>query len=197
MNYKKAIVIGNGESRTSIDLEKISSFVIGCNAIVRDLSVDQVVCVDKKILKEVATAATNTTVIFTSQRLQSYVKRTTRLLPSLPYAGTTRPDDPTHWGSGPYAVLLGALQFFQVELIGFDLYSNNKFINNVYKGSNNYDVDTHRAVDPRYWIHQISRVFECFPQTEFVIYQTPDWPLPEKWNCVNVSVDKISNFTYN
>ena len=197
MNYKKVTVIGNGESRTSIDLKKISSFTIGCNAIVRDLSVDQVVCVDKRILKEVATAATNTTEIFTSQRLQSCVKRTTRPLPSLPYAGTTRPDDPIHWGSGSYAVLLGSLQFLQVELLGFDLYSNNKFVNNMYKGSNNYDADTHRAVDPRYWIHQIGRVFECFPQTEFVIYQTPDWQLPEKWNHDNVFVDNISSLSYN
>jgi len=81
-------------------------------------------------------------------------------------------------------------------MIGFDLWSETKFVNNCYKDTENYDPATKRAVDPRYWICQIGRVFECFPQTEFTIYQKPDWQLPEKWNCTNVQVDKISNFTY-
>jgi len=117
-------------------------------------------------------------------------------LPKLPYKGDQRWDDPIHWGSGPYAVLLAAGLSHKVEIIGFDLYSKDDLVNNCYKETENYDPSTKRAVDPRYWIHQIGKVFEYFPHTKFTIFQPSDWQVPEKWNLLNVYVDKISNFTY-
>jgi hypothetical protein len=135
--------------------------------------------------------------LYTRQEWRSSFDNTpVTTVPKLPYSGTERWDDPFHWGSGPYAVLLAAELSRKVDMIGFDLWSETKFVNNCYKDTENYDPATKRAVDPRYWICQIGRVFECFPQTEFTIYQKPDWQLPEKWNCTNVQVDKISNFTY-
>jgi hypothetical protein len=192
------VVIGNGESRIDIDLDRLSSPKIGCNAVVREHFIDSVVCVDRKMLKECAQYCLNFDTCYTRSnlRLSTDISQI-QSVPDLPYEGSQRWDDPFHWGSGPYAVLIAAGLCDTVEMIGFDLYSNDKCVNNCYKDTENYDSSSKRAVDPRYWIHQISKVFECFPQTQFTIYQTLDWQLPQKWNLPNVQVDKISNFTYN
>ena len=49
------------------------------------------------------------------------------------------------------------------------------------------------AVDPSYWIHQISKVFEWFPKITFTIYQENLWQLPKTWKKDNVLLDRISN----
>jgi len=117
-----------------------------------------------------------------------------RTVPSLPYNGMTRPDQPFQWGSGPYALLLAAMKAKgqTVSLIGFDLYSNTKNVNNMYKGTANYAKVESRNIDPRYWIHQISMVFKCFPKVNFTIYQTHNWELPNNWIQPNISLDNIN-----
>ena len=190
------LIIGNGESRQQVNLQNLNSTKIGCNAIARDTYVEHLVCVDQRMVKEC-----------TSNHSQNYNKIYTRkdwcknfnaeCLPNIPYKGEQRWDEPFQWGSGPYAVLLGARLATSVSLIGFDLHSNTKTVNNVYKGTANYDDSSKRAVDPRYWIHQIGKVFECFPKVQFSIYQEPDWKLPKAWNYPNVMVDTISNIYYN
>ena len=128
-------------------------------------------------------------------------------MPDLIHQGTQRWDEPFHWGSGPYAVLLSAkiteersktdYDYNVINLIGFDLYSKTKTVNNIYKDTKSYDAKDKNAVDPRYWIHQISKVFEWFPKLNFVIYQNKDWELPETWKKQNVSLDNLDNLLYN
>ena len=113
-------------------------------------------------------------------------------VPQLPYKGRQRPDEPFHWGSGPYAVLLGALLDNNVKLLGFDLHSRNTKVNNIYKDTENYDPSTKTAIDPRYWIHQIGKDFESFPNKHFIIYQKDGWELPKAWKHPNVLLDNIS-----
>jgi len=190
------IAIGNGESRLDINIDRIVEAKVGCNAIIRNHTIDHVVCVDKCMLKECLQYHINAGKIYTRLDHNIGDSRVVQRLPELPYTGKQRWDESIHWGSGPYAVLLAAGLSHKVRMIGFDLYSKDSFINNCYKNTENYDAATKRAVDSRYWIHQIGKVFECFPRTEFTVYQTPDWQLPEKWILPNVAVDKISNFTY-
>ena len=196
------LVIGNGESRKDIDISSINVPKVGCNAIIRDCYVDYLVCVDRKMIEEAITRRVNLNGTFVYTRTDWYPRYRTfkiRELPPLPYNGTERWDEPFQWGSGPYAVLIGALytRSNNVKLIGFDLTSKTNTVNNVYKGTTHYDASDKRAVDPRYWIHQISKVFECFPKISFTIYQEDDWQLPQAWNHPNVTVDNISNIYYN
>ena len=191
-------VFGNGESRKSIDIEKLDGPKVGCNAIMRDYQMDYLVCVDRRMVKESINRKYNETcLIYTRQEWfpQFRDSKRIRTLPELPYTGSDRWDDPFQWGSGPYAVLIAAKYQKErtVNLLGFDLYSNTETVNNIYKDTPNYDVGTKRPVDPRYWIHQIGMVFECFPKITFTIYQEPDWELPQAWNYPNIKVDKISN----
>ena len=190
------LVIGNGESRKFVDIDKIKLPKIGCNAIHRHYAVQHLVCVDRRMVNEAVRTGYNAkNKIYTrrdwwgSYRLNQNVHQ----VPELPYKGDQRPDEPFQWGSGPYAVLLGATLSKDIKLLGFDLYSKTKHVNNIYKDTENYDSATKRAVDPRYWIYQIGKVFEHFPKTKFTLYVEQDWTQPETWKKPNVMLDSISN----
>src|SRR6056300_276264 len=194
------VVIGNGESRKAININNLPDFKIGCNAVVRDYWVNHLICVDRRMFDEAAQKhADNFKFIYTRKDWLNGRDHIKNLLtvPELPYKGHQRPDEPFHWGSGPYAVLLGALLDNSVKLLGFDLHSRNTKVNNIYKDTENYDPSTKTAIDPRYWIHQIGKVFECFPKHKFVIYTDRDWECPNFWNRPNVSVDNYSKLLYN
>ena len=191
------LVIGNGESRHGIDLESLEYTKIGCNAILRDTKVDHLVCVDKPMLREAVDAQYHHTAkVYTRKNLFEHyrLEKNIRIVPDLSYAGSERPDDPIHWGSGPYAVLLAAkLTTDDIHLLGFDLYGVDNKVNNIYKDTANYALAHKSAVDPRYWIYQIGKVFECFPNTQFVIHQDKNWQLPKSWKQPNIMVDCIDN----
>ena len=190
------LVIGNGESRASVNIDKLNYTKIGCNAILRDFSVDHLVCVDRPMLQEAVESNYNkhaTVYTRATQFAQYRLETNIRIVPDLPYVGDQRPDDPIHWGAGPYAVLLAAkLTTDDIHLLGFDLYSADKRVNNVYKDTANYSFAHKSAVDPRYWIYQIGKIFECFPNTRFIVHND-DFELPKAWKQSNVSLDKISN----
>lgn len=191
------LVIGNGESRISIDINKIQEPKIGCNAIYRDYHVDHLICVDRRMVQEaLANDVNQTSYVYTRDNwIKQFNSLRVRSVPPLPYKGTQRWDEPFQWGSGPYAVLLSAklCKGSTVRLIGFDLHSTTSTVNNIYKGTSNYDKEDKRPVDPRYWIHQIGKVFELYRKRNFIIYQTDNWSLPDNWKLPNVSVDNVSN----
>lgn len=189
------LVIGNGESRTQVNLENIKGKKIGCNAILRDTKVDHLVCVDKRMLKEaISSSYYKHAKVYTRKDwwVQYRLEKNVRCVPELPYVSSDRWDQPWHWGAGPYAVLLACKLSEDVKLVGFDLYSKDGKVNNVYKDTDNYDLSYKRAVDPSYWIHQIGVLFSLYTSKQFTIYQD-DWQLPKSWNYPNVTVDKISN----
>ena len=45
-------VLGNGESRKSIDVNTLPGPTIGCNAICRDFFVDHLICVDRRMVDQ-------------------------------------------------------------------------------------------------------------------------------------------------
>ena len=102
-----------------------------------------------------------------------------------------------HWGSGPYAILIGAKLSETSYLAGFDLYGNSEFLNNIYKDTVNYKASKDPKVDPSYWIYQIGKVFELYNKRNFVILQPKEWELPESWKLPNVKVDNEMYYKYN
>ena len=191
------LVIGNGESRSTVDLSRVNIKKIGCNAIHRDYYVDHLICVDRRMVEEAI--GYNTKIYTRKDWLDTYKTLGVMHVPDLIHQGTERWDEPFHWGSGPYAVLLSSTLCNDrtVSLLGFDLHSATTTVNNIYKGTPNYDPIDKNPVDPRYWIHQISKVFEWFPKIHFKIYQTEHWTLPESWIKHNVSLDNLDNLIYN
>ena len=189
-------VFGNGESRTSVNIDNLSGIKIGCNAIYRDYSMDHLVCVDRRMVQEALSNNTNQhSYIYTRQDWMSQFDAIRlRKVPKLPYNGSERWDEPFQWGSGPYAVLLAAklCKKATVHLVGFDLHSNTPTVNNVYKDTDNYDSSDKRAVDPRYWIHQIGMIFTYYTKINFVVHND-NFELPKAWIHPNVLLDTISS----
>jgi hypothetical protein len=109
------------------------------------------------------------------------------LLPEVPTRGEAKVNHAEHWGSGGYAVLLAAvLGHDEIKLIGFDLYSIDHAVNNIYKDTANYARTGSQAVDPSYWVYQIAAVFMYYPNTKFVIHNRPGWIMPSEWQKNNV-----------
>lgn len=191
----KALVIGNGESRRDINLDsyKLEYQLIGCNALHRDITADHLICCDRRMVEEATeNPQTKNTLIYVRPEWFHFFRKikknkNVRTMPELPYVGDLKQDDPIHWGSGPYAVLVAAsLGFKEIELLGFDLYPVNQYVNNLYKDTNNYSKFTAKPVDPKYWIYQISKVFSHYPDTSFVIRNCQTWIIPDEWKKFNV-----------
>lgn len=191
----QAVVIGNGESRKEINLESYrdTHSLIGCNALHRDIIVDHLICCDRRMAAEATqNPQTKNTMIYVRPSWFHFFRKiqknkNVRTVPELPYIGELKRDDPDHWGSGGFAVLLAAtLSMNQVELIGFDLYPIDQSVNNVYKGTENYARVNGQAVDPAYWIYQIGQVFRFYPNIEFTIRNKSGWKMPQEWQKNNV-----------
>ena len=190
----RAVVIGNGESRRSIDLELLNAdSLIGCNAIHRDTVVDHLICCDRRMADEaVENPQTKNTLIYVRPSWFHYFRKirkqkNIKTVPELPYRGEYKKDNPDHWGSGGFAVLLAAtLEHSEIELIGFDLYPVNSAVNNIYKGTKNYAQSGSQAIDYSYWVYQINRVFMYHPDQKFIIRNHRDWQMPQEWQKNNV-----------
>lgn len=182
------LVIGNGESRADINLDLIHQEKVGCNAIFRDWHVEHLVCCDKRLVKQSLKHHPN---IYTRHRWASDFS--VHSLPELITQGNDRKDEPIHWGSGPYAILLASTLSTNIKLLGFDLYGKKGKVNNLYNNTDGYSKQDSNEVDPSYWIYQIAKVFEWFPKSTFTVYNTAGWELPKEWNLGNVSLDIIDN----
>ena len=190
----RAVVLGNGESRRAVGLSSlIADTLIGCNAIHRDITVDHLICCDRRMADEAASnPQTKNTLIYVRPAWFHYFRKilknkNIRTTPDLPYQGEYKKDDPDHWGSGGFAVLLAAqLGFTEIELIGFDLYPINSAVNNIYKGTKNYAQIGSQAIDYAYWVYQINRVFMHHPDQKFIIRNHRDWNMPREWQKNNV-----------
>ena len=194
------LVIGNGESRKDIDISKSDRIKVGCNAIFRDLYVTHLICCDKRMVIE-AQRERNYGSIYTRPDWKDQFKLC-GLVPQLPYHGSTKLDDPWHWGSGPYALLLGAQistnwsAEAEIHMVGFDLASDSNTVNNIYKGTENYNDADSSPVDPSYWIYQIDKVFESFPQINFTYNNNKPWPTEHKNVCNKMLIEfEIDNET--
>lgn len=208
MDDDQVVVIGNGESRRSVDINMLTHCeLIGCNAIHRDITVGHLICCDHRMVREALNnPSTKNSLIYVRLDWYHYFRKILKnkhvnLLPTIPYQGSNRADNSVHWGSGPYAVLLAAvLGYKKINMIGFDLYGVNDKVNNIYKDTTNYSKSTKRAVDHSYWVYQISRVFEQYPQTLFKIYNTAGWTMPDVWNRKNVeklNIDIVNQLNNN
>ncbi len=192
----KIFVIGNGQSREGFALNQIKDFTIGCNAIHRDFTCDEYVAVDRRMVDEILRNDKNKGhPIYTREDwVDQYKKRNNVLsLPELPFSGVNKSDQPFHWNSGPYAVLVAALKNPEkITLLGFDLWSKTSFVNNIYKGTPNYAGAHDRRVTPDFWIHQLSKLFNHFNNIQFIQMQTENWRIPDQWkNIKNLTITKL------
>jgi hypothetical protein len=192
------LVVGNGESRKHLDLKKLKSPIIGCNALHRDLIPDILVCCDRRMVEESTNnPLTKDCTIYVRNLWYHYFRKikknkNIKCFPDIPYQGEKKSDHPDHWGSGSYALLIAAQSSYKtIYLIGFDLYSSGKTVNNLYKGTRNYDIGSSSPVDPSFWIYQIGKIFQIYKGKKFIIVNDQTWKFPESWIKPNVDYRNI------
>jgi hypothetical protein len=83
------------------------------------------------------------------------------------------------------------LGFENITLVGFDLYSKNNQVNNIYKDTANYAKATSHSIDYNYWVYQVSKIFHLYPSLQFTILNQSDWVLPREWQLPNVQFRNI------
>ena len=82
----------------------------------------------------------------------------------------------------------------KIILVGFDLYSKDGKINNVYKGTNNYNEINSQSIDPSYWVHQIAQVFRFYPDKKFIVLNQNGWIMPKEWFLDNVTFKNFEEY---
>jgi hypothetical protein len=175
-------VIGNGQSRQSIDLDSFKDWKIGCNAICRDYICDEIVAVDRRMVAEILALNYKNIIYTRPDWAENFKNPLVKSLPDVPFTGPLKADIPFHWNSGPYAILLAARRSpKQINLIGFDLWGDSGKVNNIYKNTTNYSSVDSKPVDPTHWVHQIKKLCEFYNSIEFIQHQVIDWQIPQEW----------------
>ena len=184
---RKIILIGNGESRLGIDFNSMADYKIGCNAVYRDFDVDCIVAVDRRVTLELIENNFKKIIYTREDWILPYPNF--RILPDLPYKGNAKVDDAWNWGTGPHACNVAALMNpEEVHMYGFDLWGVENKINNVYKDTKNYDPSARSPIDPRFWIYQLAKCFELYPNVKWIQHQPSGWKKPESWDFNNLSI---------
>ena len=185
---KYVSLIGNGESRRGFDLSplKLFSTVIGCNAIYRDYVTEYLCCADRHMCQQAVNAVGKGTTIYTRDKWADQFAHwpNVKKFPDLPYSGEKRQDEPFHWGTGPYAGVLGlTFKPKAIFMLGFDLHPLEKDkINNLYTGSEGYTY-IKRPVDPSYWIYQFHKLMGYSdPDTRWIVVNHDRWEMPKEWS---------------
>ena len=79
-------------------------------------------------------------------------------------------DYPIGWSTGNTALHLACQSHPQeVYILGFDLSSYDKRLNNIYKGTDNYLPADTKGFSPDNWYHQMRAVFEEFSEIKFYL----------------------------
>lgn len=204
MDLSTAVVIGNGESRKTFPTYSLTGkmVLVGCNAVHRDTIIDHLVCCDERMIREAVenpnTIQTKIYVRESSYQLFRKIQKRKNifLLPQIPNPQLITVDLARNWGSGTYAHLIASqLDNIQtIYLLGYDLFSKNNFVNNIYKNTKNYSSSASQAIDPSFWIWQSAKIFRLFHWINYKIVNKKDWNLPKEWLLSNVEKINLNEF---
>jgi hypothetical protein len=164
--------------------------------------VNHLVCCDERMVREaVENPNTASTFIYVREHAYQWFRKVQKhkniiLLPDIPNQENNRIDQPRNWGSGTYALLVASQlpDIKKIYLLGFDLYGNDRLVNNLYKNTKNYSAGGSHSIDPSYWIWQAAKVFKLFPTIEYNVVNHDNWPMPAEWRKSNVEFLSIENF---
>lgn len=155
-----AFVLGNGRSRSGLDLERLSRMgvIYGCNALYREFQPAVLVSTDRPI----------SAAIQQSGYAAQYTHYTRKPIPGL--GSQTVPQNYFGFSSGPLACALAALHGHDpVYLIGFDMAAlPGERFNNMYSDTEFYKKSTARPTYTGNWVRQLCHIAKDFPRTRFM-----------------------------
>jgi len=155
-----AFVLGNGQSRTSIDLVQLRQLgpIYGCNGLYRDWEPDCLVATDRPIAEAIQRSGY-------SKKNRFYTRK------PLPDTGALIVPRKYHGNSsGPIACALAAMDGHdRIYMLGFDMGpSASMRFNNVYAGTEFYKSADAAPTFTGNWIRQLLTIAGDFPNTRFI-----------------------------
>ena len=144
-------VIGNGTSRTGIDLSILQKYgaIYACNAVYREFDPDYLVAVDVKMILEINRAKYQ----YKNPNVWTNKNRAYESMHRLNFFEKSK-----GWSSGPTALWLASSHKPKtVYILGFDfkgLGGNGKMLNNIYADTPNYKRSSDSATYHGNWLRQ-------------------------------------------
>jgi len=189
-NKNTGFVLGNGTSRTSIDLNHLKSNgkVYACNAVYRTFDPDYLIAVDVKMILEINKAGyQHSNMVWTNaNKSYQHIQNLNFFQPS------------KGWSSGPTALWLASQHGYgTIYMLGFDYRGLNdgKKLNNIYADTRNYKKSSDGATFFGNWMRQTRTVLKENPDINFVRVIQPDNYNPDELNTLdNYSTMNIEDF---
>lgn len=155
-----AFVLGNGQSRAAVDLDRLKTFgsIYGCNGLYRDFEPDCLVATDRPIAEAIQRSGYSKTHRFYTRKPLN--DSGAQVVPRK-YHGNS---------SGPIACAIAALDGHdRIYLLGYDMGpSQSMRFNNVYAGTEFYKGPDAAPTYTGNWIRQLIAVAQDFPNTRFI-----------------------------
>lgn len=169
---KIAFVLGNGRSRSGVDLAFLKQFgkIYGCNALYREFAPDVLVATDPGISQEIQSSGYSKCQIFyTRKPLEGTGAKMIELYPG--------------FSSGPIALAYACHEGAEkIYLLGFDLSGTNGKFNNIYADTAHYRKSSDTPTFYGNWVSQIKTVVETYDDRKFARVIVAGNAIPEQWN---------------
>ena len=185
-------IIGNGESRKDIELCKVKGTKIGCNAIYLHEKVDLVCAMDKfwrdKIEKESKVPLLSRKCNMSAQSTLQIFYKGTWMNTITPYRG--------------YCSGTSALDYVcstinpghPIFLIGFDFDYKGKYVNHVYKGTENHPKENRPAQNENIFLNETLQIVNRYPKHN-IIWVSDNKDFVIKIN--RITIQQYKNIVYN
>lgn len=178
-----AFVLGNGTSRSFLELENIKPYgpVYACNAIYRTFDPDYLIAVDVKMVLEINKAGyqhKNSQVWTNPNKSYSKIKNLNFFNPS------------KGWSSGPTALWLASQHGHKkIFILGFDYkgLEDGKKFNNIYADTANYKKSTDGATFFGNWLRQTVSVIRDHKHIQY-------YRVIQPYNYCSEELNKLDNF---
>lgn len=172
-----AFVLGNGTSRSSIDLNQLkdSGTVYGCNALYREFTPDYLVAVDVKMVNEINEAGYQN-----KHKVWTNFNRVYKDYQNFNYFEKSK-----GWSSGPTALWLASQHDHrEIYILGFDYQglSNGRQFNNIYADTKNYKKSNEAATFYGNWLRQTEDTIKNHPHIKYFRVITSDNFNPSQLN---------------
>ena len=185
-----AFILGNGETRLCFNPEDLMSLgkVYACNRVYQEFTPDVLVSTDTGMAREIQESGY-------SQKNVHYTRESN----IIPGSGA-RALNPEYTGfsSGPNGLALAADHGSSyLFLIGFDLVSQDQYVNNIYADTPHYVNSSALKMNPENWIKQISEIIQKY-KNQRVIHVNPLLGFtPASWLTLpNFQVMDIAGFRF-
>ena len=185
---KQAFVVGNGTSRSSINLQllKDKGKVYGCNALYREFVPDYLIAVDVKMILEINKAGyQNKNIVWTNPN-KAY-----REFKNFNYFNPSK-----GWSSGPTALYLASEHDNdEIYILGFDYQGLGDKVNNIYADTKNYKKSSDKATYFGNWLKQTMITCQKFPKKRYIRVLDENGYIPKEFkNIPNLTHININEF---